>query len=147
MWLKTHFTNDRFSFSCFYAWCYFWTEINIFSIMEIYLMEELKSSYLFIALGAFFIRMTRYYLPLHSINLLSVKLFLKPHMKIVQDLLSTTLPCLFIMTHKVFLFFFNLVLEFFQLLLICTYFFWFWKTGLFKVPFGSICLSLNICRK
>ena len=91
--------------------------------MEIYLMEELKSSYLFIVLEAFFIRMARYYLPLHSINLLSVKPFLKPHMKIVQDLLSTTLPCLFVMTHKVFLFFFNLVLEFFQLLLICTYFF------------------------
>ena len=38
-----------------------------------YLMREFKSRYLFIPLEFFIIRMTRYYLPLLSVNLLSVK--------------------------------------------------------------------------
>ena len=36
-------------------------------------MREFKSRYLFIPLEFFIIRMTRYYLPLLSVNLLSVK--------------------------------------------------------------------------
>ena len=48
-------------------------EINMFSIKEIYLIGRFKSSYLFIPLGFFIIRMTRHYCPLLSVNLLSVK--------------------------------------------------------------------------
>ena len=48
-------------------------EINIFSIKEIYLMGECKSSYHFIPLGFFIIRITRHYFLLLSVNLLSVK--------------------------------------------------------------------------
>ena len=45
-------------------------EHEIFSIKEIYLMGGFKSSYLFILLEFFF---TRNYVPLLSVNLLSVK--------------------------------------------------------------------------
>ena len=48
-------------------------ETNIFSVKEIYLMGECKSSYHFIPLGFFIIRITRHYFPLLSVNLLSVK--------------------------------------------------------------------------
>ena len=48
-------------------------EINIFSIKEIYLMGECKSSYHFVPLGFFIIKITRHYFPLLSVNLLSVK--------------------------------------------------------------------------
>ena len=79
-------------------------------------------------------------------------------MHLVRDLLSTILPSLFIITHKVSLFFFNLVLNtlffvnFFsclQFLPICTYSFYIWKTGLFRIltlrePFGSIIFSLTV---
>ena len=47
-------------------------EINIFSIKEIYLMGGFKSSYLFIPLEFFIIRMTRHYVPLLSVNLQGV---------------------------------------------------------------------------
>ena len=86
-------------------------------------MEGFRSSYFFTPSGIFLIRMVRYYFPLFAINLLSVKIFLKLHMSIAQDF-STTLPCLFIITHKVSLCFFNLVLEFLQLFVICTYSFY-----------------------
>ena len=80
-------------------------EINIFSIKEIYLMA-------YNGLGLFIIRITRYYFPLFSVNLLSVKLSLKLHMDIiVQSLLSTAILSLFIITCKVASSFFNLVLN------------------------------------
>ena len=83
-----------FSFYCFYD-SIFEHEINIFSIKEIY-------SVAYNGLGFFIIRMTRYYFPLFSVNLLSVKLSLKLHMDIiVQNLLSTALLSLFIITCKV----------------------------------------------
>ena len=53
-------------------------DINMFSIKEIYLMGGLKSSYLFIPLGCFIIRMTRHYFPLLSVNLLSFKPVSRP---------------------------------------------------------------------
>ena len=53
-------------------------EINIFSIKEIYLMGGFKSSYLFIPLEFFIIRMTMHYFPLLSVNLLNVKTVLHP---------------------------------------------------------------------
>ena len=59
-------------------------------------MGGFRSSYLFIPIGFFIIRMTRDYFPLLSVNLLSVKLSLKLHMNIVQKLLSTTLPSFFL---------------------------------------------------
>ena len=40
-----------------------------------------------------------------------ISLFLKLHVHIVQYLLSTTLPCLFIIAHKVSFSFFNLILN------------------------------------
>ena len=64
-------------------------------------MGGFRSSYLFIPLGFLMIRMTRHYFPLLSVNLLSVKLSLKLHMNIVQNLLSTKLPFLFLITCKV----------------------------------------------
>ena len=64
-------------------------------------MGEFMSSYIFIPLGLFNVRMTRHYFPLLAVSLLSVKLSLKLHMNIVQNLLSTTRPSLFIITRKV----------------------------------------------
>ena len=55
--------------------------------------------------------MTRYYFSLLSVNLLSVKLSLKLHMNIVQNLLPMTVPSLFIRTFKVSSSFFNLDLN------------------------------------
>ena len=55
-------------------------------------MGGFRHSYFFISLGLFIIRMTKYYFSLLLVNLLSVKLFLKLHMNIVKNLLSTTLP-------------------------------------------------------
>ena len=53
-------------------------EINIFSIKDIYLTGEFRSSNLFLSsLWFFIIRTKRYYFPLLSDNLLSVKLSLK----------------------------------------------------------------------
>ena len=48
-------------------------EINIFSTKVIYLMGGFKSSYLFIPLGFFIIRVIRQYFFLLSVNLLSLK--------------------------------------------------------------------------
>ena len=47
-------------------------------------MGGFTPSYFFIPLGLFIIRMTRYYFPLLSVNLLSVKLSRKLHMNIVK---------------------------------------------------------------
>ena len=52
-----------------------------------------------------------YYSSLLSVNLLRVKLSPKLHMDIVQNMLLTTLPSLFIITGKVSAFFFILVLN------------------------------------
>ena len=73
-------------------------------------MEGFGCSYFFIPLGVFFHKNGKVF-RLLLINLVGVKLFLKLRMHIVQDLLSTTFPCLFIITHKVSLFFFDLVLD------------------------------------
>ena len=86
-------------------------EINIFSITEIHLKGGFRPTYFFIPLGFFIIRMTRYYFPLLSVNLLSVILSLKLHMNTLQNLSSTELPFLFIITCKVSSSFFNLVLN------------------------------------
>ena len=55
--------------------------------------------------------MARYYFSLLSVNLLIVKLSLKLHMNIVQNLLLTTISSLFIRTFKVSSYFFNLLLN------------------------------------
>ena len=86
-------------------------EINIFFIKEIYLTGGSRPTYLFIPLGFFIIRTTRYYFLLLSVNLLSVKLSLTLDMNIVQKLLSTAFPSLFIITCKVSSSFFNLALN------------------------------------
>ena len=62
-------------------------EINMFSIEEMHFMGGFRSSYFFIPLESFIIRMTRYYFTLLSVNLLSVVLSLKLHMNILQNLL------------------------------------------------------------
>ena len=109
--------------------------------------------------------MVRYYFPLLSFNLLSIfqliflgvliSLFRKLHVNIVQDLLSTTLPCLLLITHKVSLSFFNSVLNTlfiancFSRYLFVHILFTFEKQGLLRISalrdsFGSIIFSLTV---
>ena len=68
-------------------------------------MRQFRSSYLFLLLGFFFIRMARYYCALLSVNPLGVKLSLKLHMNTVKNLLSTALRGLLIITSNVSSFF------------------------------------------
>ena len=58
-------------------------------------MGRFHPSYFFVSLGFFIIRMTRYYFPLLSVNLLNVKLSLKSHLNIVGNLSSIALPSFF----------------------------------------------------
>ena len=74
-------------------------------------MGRFRPSYIFISSGIFITKMTRYYIPLRSADLMRVKLSLKWHMNIVQNLLSIALPSLFIITFKVSSSFFNLALN------------------------------------
>ena len=79
----------------------------MFSVNEKYLMGGFRSSYFIIPYGFPFIRIAKYYFPLLSVNLLHVKLSVKLHTNITQNLLATALPCFFIITCKVSLSFFN----------------------------------------
>ena len=86
-------------------------------------VEHHKINNIFSYLHVVEIRMARYYFPLLANYFLSIKLFLKLHMNIMLDLLSTTLPCLF----KVSLLFLTWSLNFFSCYLFVNMFFPFEK--------------------